>query len=1125
MKKNKPIRGMFYHSLRKFLLVMRIAAILMILGIVQVHANDAFSQKTRLSFNFSETQLVTVLDKIEKESNYLFLYNEKLLDAGRKVSITAKNQEISVILDDLFGNTDVKYKIIDNKIILAPDYLIKEVQQQKVKISGSVTDATTGETLIGVNIRIEGTTIGVVSDVKGRFSFDAPKENSVLLVSYMGYKSEKVVYTGQTTLDLKLVSDISVLDAVVVVGYGTQKRRDLTGAITKVSATDVRDVAAAELGQKLQGKVAGLQVSQVSGRPGQGMTFRIRGAASLASGNQPLYVVDGQPITGDINLINPDDVESFSVLKDAAATSLYGSRASNGVIIITTKQGKKGQTTLTANIYYGTQSVPQRGRPDLMNANEFATFMKGYYEDRIKYENWKNPVTGLGDVPADYADPSKYGKGTDWYNAVLRDAPIQNYSLTLTSGNDKVSSSSSLTYFSQDGVISNTNTKHYAFRSNNEYRPNDKVKMGLNMAPTFQIDHNTLAAIDGNRQIISGAMVSSPLIDVYDNTGNYNLKTSSFGMYALPNFVQQADLLNVNQNTFRLLGNAYLDYEIINHLHLKTTINTDLGSADYNAYYGKQYGIFGSPPPRATANAAASSNNYTSWLSENTATYSRVIGQHSFDLLAGYSSQKYNQNNRSITGTGFANDAVPWIAAATTNTGTTNNAAWSVASVFGRINYDFKKRYYLNLNIRRDGSSRFGENKKFGNFPSASAGWIISDEPFFPKTDIIPFFKIKGSYGLTGNFNVGNYTQVSLLSATNYVFNNATTIGQSMTSLGNNNLTWETSKQTDIGFDMSLFNRRITVGYDYYVKNTNDMLSSLQIPYGSGYGVISYNLGNFKMWGHEIQISTDNLSGPVKWTTDFNIAFNDNKVMKLVNSTPIGGTATYNDYNRTAEGHRIGELYGYIYEGVYKDQADLDNSPKHASSAIGTAKMKDVFVDGKIDIKDRTFIGNPNPKFIYGITNNFQYKNFDLNVTIAGQGGNKIMNINLQNEQNIDGIFNMDKNMQYRWRSETDPGNGVPRTLSNTTELYRTTNTNWVFDGDFLTVKNIVLGYTFDNKQLKFCKSVRLYASVQQAFVFTKYPGQNPEVNDTRDNQTKAGLDNGSFPIPRTFMVGANINF
>lgn len=1125
MKKNKLFRELFRHSLKKFLLIMRIAVFFIFLGILQAQAYDVFSQKTKVSFNFSETKLVKVLDKIENESGFFFLYNEKLLNTDRKVSINAKNQSISAVLDNIFSGTNVKYTIIDNKIILAPEYLTKETQQQKNKITGTITDASSGETLIGVNVLVEGTKTGVVTDIKGQYSINAPKANSILIVSYMGYKSQKILYTGQQTIDIKLVAGVELLNEVVVVGYGTQKRRDLTGAISNVKAADVKDIAAAEFGQRLQGKVAGLQVSQTTGRPGQGMAFRIRGAASLSSGNQPLYVIDGQPITGDINLVNPDDIESFSVLKDAAATSLYGSRASNGVVMITTKQGKKGQTSLTANIYYGIQQVPQRGRPKLMNANEFATFMKGFYEDKIKYESWKNPTTGLAEVPAEYADPSKYTSGTNWYDAVLRNAPIQNYTVTYTAGNEKSTSSSSLTYFDQDGVLLNTNTHHYSFRTNNEYRPNNMVTVGVNIAPTYQIDHNTRAAIDGNRAIISGSELSSPLIGIYDNTGNYILKTSSYGMYSLPNFVQQANLLSVDQNTFRLLANTYVDVEIIKNLHAKAAISTDLGSSDYNSYNGKLYGRFGVPPPSTTATAQSNSNHYVSWLSENTLTYAKSIGEHSFDFLVGYSSQRYEQTTKQINGSGFANDAVPWISAATTTSGITNFAAWSVASEFARVNYDFKKRYYLNLNIRRDGSSRFGENKKYGNFPSASAGWVISDESFFPKSDILSFVKLKGSYGLTGNYNVGNYTQVSLLSATNYVFSNSTTLGQSMTSLGNKDLTWETSKQTDIGADIRLLKGRITIGYDYYVKRTNGMLSSLQIPYGSGYSTISYNLGDFKMWGHEIQISSDNLNGPLKWTTDFNISFNDNKVMKLINNTPIGGTATYNDYNRTAVGHHIGELYGYIYEGVYKNQADLDASPKEATSQIGTAKMKDVNGDGIIDIKDRTFIGNPNPKYIFGITNNFQYKNFDLNIIVAGQVGNKIMNINLQNEQNLDGIFNIDKNMQNRWRSEANPGNGVPRTLSGTTELYRTTNTNWVFSGDYLTVKNIALGYTLNAKQLKYMKSIRFYVSVQQAFVFTNYPGQNPEVNDASNTQTTAGLDNGSFPIPRTFMIGANINF
>ncbi|MES1160188.1 MAG: SusC/RagA family TonB-linked outer membrane protein, partial [Bacteroidota bacterium] len=516
-----------------------------------------------------------------------------------------------------------------------------------------------------------------------------------------------------------------------------------------------------------------------------------------------------------------------------------------------------------------------------------------------------------------------------------------------------------------------------------------------------------------------------------------------------------------------------------------------------------------------------------SWLNENTLTYNTKLGNHSLEVLAGYSTQKYYQSLRGITGTGFATDETPWVSAASSTVGTSNSTSWTLASALARINYDYKKKYYLSGTIRSDGSSRFGVNKKYGTFPSVSAAWVVSEEKFFPKSNFLSFLKFRGSYGLTGNNNIGNYTQTSLLSPTNYVLSGATQLGEAITVLGNPNLTWETSKQLDVGADISLLHGRISISYDYYHKRTEGMLSPLSLPYASGYESIQYNAGVLGIWGHEIQISSDNIKGKdFTWTTDFNIAFSDNKVLSLVNNTPIGGVNKYSDYNRTAVGHRIGELYGYIDDGVYMTQADYDKYPKEATSAVGTARMRDVNGDDTIDINDRTFIGRTNPKFIYGMSNNFTFKDFDFGFIIAGQVGNKILNTNLQNIHNLDGIMNVTKDMQYRWRSEADPGNGkVPRTLSNTTELYRTVNTTWVFSGDYLAVKNISLGYTFGKHMLHYIKGIRVYGSVQNALMFTKYPGQNPEVNDTKDNQTQAGLDNGSYPVPRVFMFGANVNF
>jgi len=1003
-----------------------------------------------------------------------------------------------------------------------------------IAVSGKVLLGAGSPDLSGTTVQVKGSKKGVTTDATGHFSIAVPG-NASLVFTHIGYKTVAVGVNNQSDINITLETADNTLEQVTV-SYGKQRKRDITGAVSKVDASSVQDVAATEFGQKLQGKVAGLQLNQTSGMPGQAMTFRIRGAASLSSGNQPLIVVDGQPIssdvtggTGDLNLISPDEIESFSVLKDAAATALYGSRAANGVVIITTKTGRIGRTTISANAYYGLQSVPKRGRPDLMNAKEFATFMKGYYQDKITYETVPGgtPIQ----IPADYANPDQYSKGTDWYSAIMHTAPIENYSVNISSGTEKVSSSTTLNYFNQDGVLYNTGVKRFAFRSNNEYRPISRVKIGLNLAPTYQIDHNTRGgalAINGNRQVVGGAEISSPLISPYNADGTYTLRTSSYGMYALPNFMQQLKLMNNNMNTFHVLGNAYLDIEILKGLHAKTTINGDIFTQDYNAYYGTQYGTFGTPPPRLSTQSLAqnSSNNTYSWLSENTLNYANTFGNHSIDVLAGYTAQKWNQNNRSVNGTGFANDAVPWVSGATSTTGSTNNAAWTIASMLARVNYDYAKKYYISATIRRDGSSRFGEFKKYGTFPSVSAAWVVSDESFFPKSGVVSFLKVKSSYGLTGNNNIGNYTQVSQLTPTNYIFNGTNTIGESITILGNKSLTWETSKQTDIGLEANFLHNRITFSYDYYNKRTEGMLSNLQIPFASGYSSLTYNIGTFRIWGHEFEVSSKNLVGEFSWSTDFNIAFNDNKVLALVNNTPIGGTGKYNDYNRTAVGHRVGELYGYIFDGLYMNQSDFNKYPREATSAIGTARMRDVNGDDTINISDRTFIGRTNPRFIYGLTNNFAYKNFDLNIVVAGQVGNKIMNTNLQNLQNLDGIFNIDKDMQYRWRSESNPGNGkVPRTLSNTTELYRTTNTNWVFSGDYLSVKNISLGYTFSQQMLRYIKGIRVYGSVQNAFMFTRYPSQNPEVNDTKDNQTQAGLDNGSYPVPRTVLFGANINF
>jgi len=998
-------------------------------------------------------------------------------------------------------------------------------------ISGQVQLSNATDDLVGTSINVKGLLKGTTTDEKGQFSLSINLP-ATLVISRIGYNTLEINVRNSEPLHITLTSGSGNLDEVVVVSYGTRKARDLTNAVANLNLSATKDVAAAELGQKLQGKIPGLQASQTNGRPGQGIDFRVRGAASLSSGFQPLIVVDGQPLTGNdsrnggMNLINPSDIESISVLKDASAAALYGSRAANGVILITTKHAKLGSTQVSLDVYTGWQSVPQRGRPDLMNAQEFATFMKGFYEDKALYEGYTDGV------PKEYANPDQYGTGTDWYDAILRTAPMQNYSVNLSAGTEKVSSSTTLTYFDQDGVLLNTGVKRYSFRSNNEYRPTDRIKIGMNLAPSYQQDFNTTGYTDGNRQLLGNTTAASPLIPIYQQDGSFNSRVSSFGMLGLNNPVQQLEGLSGRQNTFRLLGNLYAEIELLKDLRFKTTINTDLGSQEYDQFFGTMFGIGLDAPalPRPTSSSSAThgSSNYVSWLNENTLNYSLHLNDHTLDLMAGYSAQKWGRNYRSISGSNFAGNGIPWISGAATTGGTNNHDEWTLASFFGSANYNYKGRYILNATIRQDGSSRFGVNNKYGTFPSVSAGWVLSDEDFFPKSDAFSFLKIRASYGRTGNFNIGNYLQVSNITATNYIFGGTLTPGFSTTTLGNPDLTWEVSDQADVGLDLNLINNRITFNYDFYNKITEGMLYPTALPYGSGYGSITLNVGKFKIWGHEFQVSSRNLTGPFEWETDVNLSLNDNKVLELPPNTPfIGGGPTYSGYNRSVVGHRIGEFYGYVFDGVYMNQQEFDSQPKSATSVVGSARMKDTDGNNVIDANDRTLIGNPNPKYIYGITNTFRYKNFDLNIICAGQGGNKIMNVALADVTNLDGVMNVTKDMANRWRSESNPGNGlVPSTRGGSTELYRLANTTWLSDGDFFTIKNIALGYTFKPQAFKYLQSARIYASVQQAFVFTKYKGQNPEASAGRDDAIGIfGQDLSTYPVPRTFMIGANINF
>ncbi|HZG25151.1 MAG TPA: SusC/RagA family TonB-linked outer membrane protein, partial [Chitinophagaceae bacterium] len=624
--------------------------------------------------------------------------------------------------------------------------------------------------------------------------------------------------------------------------------------------------------------------------PGQGMSVRIRGQLSVSAGSDPLYVVDGFPITGNIGALNPDEIETISVLKDAASTSLYGSRAANGVVLVTTKRGKKGQTNVSFNAFAGTQNVPKRGRIEMMNAVEFAQFKKEYYTDAGQ------------PVPVEFQNPSQYeGKNNDWYDALLRTAPLQSYNLTLSSNTDKVSTALVAGVYNQEGVVLNNTYKRYSLRMNLDYAVSDKVKLGFNLAPSYIFDNTPRTDGDRNTGILFNALHTWPVMPIYDSTGQltkYNQFPGSTGnIYAYPNWVRAAKELVNETKTTNLISNAYIQYQPIKGLVLKSTINVEFLNGKFFFFNPSTATNLINVPIPTTAVSTRQSVENVSWLNENLATYTRSFGEHNFELLAGYTNQKFHQEFTRLQADTYTDDRLPTIQGALNiNRGSTNATIngigstltsngvneWALTSYLSRLTYDYQGKYLFTAAVRSDGSSRFGSANRWGVFPSASVGWVISDENFLRNVKNVTFAKFRASYGVIGNNNIGNYTQYALVNNTvNAVFGSNVATGAVVTSLANNNLGWETTKQFDFGLDLGLFNDRIQFKYDYYVKNTTHLLYSVQIPQESGFSNFNDNIGEIKFWGHEFAITTRNLEGQLRWTTNANISFNRNKVLAL----------------------------------------------------------------------------------------------------------------------------------------------------------------------------------------------------------------------------------------------------
>lgn len=1011
---------------------------------------------------------------------------------------------------------------------------------KRIDVSGRIVDKD-GQSIPGATIRVKSSRIATMSDSDGRFTIKGIAADDMLVISFQGY-TQKELPASANLSSIQLADAENNLNDVVVVGYGTTQKKDLTGSVSTISSAQVKDLPVSSIDQKLVGQIAGVQISAPTGAPGGGVNVKIRGTGSITAGNNPLYVVDGFAISNSggqvynpLNVISPDDIETVTVLKDASSTAIYGSRGSNGVIVITTKRGKTGPPVVSINSYIGAQQVPQKGRPDVLNGTEYAQFRK---EMIIDARAANGQTTTDADIPLEFRNPAQYGEGTDWYDAVLRTATQSNIDASIRGGSESTRYSASVGRLEQQGTIRYTDYRRYSVNFNIESDLSKKIKVGLSIAPSGGIQ-NRNGFESGQRDILTRTLWLSPIVPITDAAGNRTTFITSPGAIGAGNPLNTLEFAGTKAKYFRGLATAFAEYKIIDGLKAKYSFNYDyINNSSFAFSPSFVIGETGNTNPNPSIPSSSTAQNTTSnWLSEITLSYDKEFGtDHKISAVAGYTAQQERYEGFNFGATNYPDNLIQTINASTLLNGAgAGIEKWALISYLARVNYTFKDKYLLTATVRSDGSSRFGSNYRYGTFPSAAFAWRASEEQFLKNATWLSDLKLRASYGRTGNFNIPNYQYAASIGSSNYSFGGGLANGRVSGSIANQNLTWEKADELDLGLDLSVFKSRLGLTFDFYNRITSDLLLNAELPSASGFSTSTINLGKVRNRGFEIGLTSKNLTGEFTWSTNANISINRNIVLELNpgnNNAPIysgrsgGGYSTH----KTEVGKPIGQFFGFQFDGIYQNAAELASQPKHGSSVVGSVRYKDIDGNGIIEeVKDFTVIGNAQPDFTYGITNNFGYKNFDLNILIVGTQGGQIMKTGNEFFLNTDGVFNVDRRVLDRWRSPSNPGNGFAPTTNGGRTLYREVNSQWIEDASFLRIQNVSLGYNFKQKFItssKFIKTLRLYTSVQNLVTFTKYSGANPEAG-TNDgfSALTPGRDFTAYPLPRIITAGINMTF
>ena len=979
---------------------------------------------------------------------------------------------------------------------------------ESLTVTGKVLDEA-GKPLAGATVTVKGSSKGTFTSGEGDFSLKNVKPASVLLVSFQGYETINVDVKGSDLLTISMKKDVNVLSDVVVVGYGTQRKSASTGSIASVKAADITQTPVTNVAQGLAARVAGVQITQNNAAPGGNISVRIRGTNSINGSSEPLYIIDGIQVSNGggvtdvspLSTINPNDIESVEILKDASSTAIYGARGANGVVLISTKRGRTGATRVQLETYHGVQKITKT--LDMLSASQFA---------KLENDIYNSPI---------YPDPASLTTGVDWQDLVYRTAGIQNYQAAVSGGSDKTVFSLSGNFFNQDGIIIKSNFKRYSFRATLDHTISKYFKVGTSILSSYSINSNIptgINSIDGpvvTQSIVGASLGAPPTLQPYRDDGSVFPFPDQFnGRYReVGNPVALAEILN--RNTIRrTLTNVYAEAKILNGLSYRASFNADLGNT-LNDYYSPLY-ILGKAEISANSGSASKGNvNTTSWLHESVLTYTRSFGEHSLKFTGVYAVQSNLYNANSISASGFPNDATTNEALGLAVNRTVNSSRTKEAlnSYMGRINYGYANKYFLDVTARYDGASKFGENHKWGFFPAIAGAWRIIEEPFLKGSNIFSDLKLRASYGTTGNAAaIGPYQSLALLtSGSNYQFNHIYTTGISPSGIPNQDLRWEKSIQSNFGVDIGLLHGRLNIVVDYYNKKTEDLLFVKNLPLSSGYATVTGNFASIRNKGLEIAADARILTGAFKWDVNANISFNRNRLLNLEGNRQ---EFVQNPYSVLRVGQPLGIFKTYVFNGIYQTgETILPGS----GSRTGGVKVADLNGDKQITGDDQALTGNANPDYIFGFSTSFRYKNFDLSAFVSGVQGNQLFNLSRYTFENGLGGRNAIAGMANRW-SATNPNNEY---ASGFQGGRIPVSDRFLEDGSFIRMKNLTLGYKLP--AIKGITNARIYVSGNNLFTITDYNGYDPEVNSFGGSNVLIGVDNLVYPVARSFLFGVQI--